>query len=132
MGDAASRGAAGAAAAGPATGVARAGAGVGAGVGRRLGGGASEAPGAAARSPSRHSDMWGREPAADPRLASASRATACGSWPAGTVRVVCEPANRRTASNPNLYTSTATDLSLIHISEPTRRTPISYAVFCLK
>src|SRR5665647_1928240 len=26
----------------------------------------------------------------------------------------------------------AQDLSLIHISEPTRRTPISYAVFCLK
>ena len=26
----------------------------------------------------------------------------------------------------------AMDLSLIHISEPTRRTPISYAVFCLK
>src|SRR5664279_713628 len=26
----------------------------------------------------------------------------------------------------------ALDLSLIHISEPTRRTPISYAVFCLK
>src|SRR5680860_1247304 len=26
----------------------------------------------------------------------------------------------------------ATHLSLIHISEPTRRTPISYAVFCLK
>src|SRR5680860_1324471 len=25
-----------------------------------------------------------------------------------------------------------TGLSLIHISEPTRRTPISYAVFCLK
>src|SRR5680860_1807363 len=25
-----------------------------------------------------------------------------------------------------------TYLSLIHISEPTRRTPISYAVFCLK
>src|SRR5680860_1782683 len=24
------------------------------------------------------------------------------------------------------------ELSLIHISEPTRRTPISYAVFCLK
>src|SRR5665647_3982159 len=24
------------------------------------------------------------------------------------------------------------DLSLIHISEPTKRTPISYAVFCLK
>src|SRR5665647_3779626 len=27
---------------------------------------------------------------------------------------------------------TAFALSLIHISEPTRRTPISYAVFCLK
>ena len=26
----------------------------------------------------------------------------------------------------------AGNLSLIHISEPTRRTPISYAVFCLK
>src|SRR5664279_2079148 len=29
-------------------------------------------------------------------------------------------------------TCTLQDLSLIHISEPTRRTPISYAVFCLK
>ena len=28
--------------------------------------------------------------------------------------------------------STTLNLSLIHISEPTRRTPISYAVFCLK
>src|SRR5664279_5227494 len=28
--------------------------------------------------------------------------------------------------------SSLTYLSLIHISEPTRRTPISYAVFCLK
>src|SRR5665647_3755066 len=27
---------------------------------------------------------------------------------------------------------TVQSLSLIHISEPTRRTPISYAVFCLK
>src|SRR5680860_1694007 len=27
---------------------------------------------------------------------------------------------------------TGNNLSLIHISEPTRRTPISYAVFCLK
>ena len=26
----------------------------------------------------------------------------------------------------------ATDCLLLHISEPTRRTPISYAVFCLK
>ena len=29
-------------------------------------------------------------------------------------------------------TMTTGELSLIHISEPTRRTPISYAVFCLK
>src|SRR5665647_3076269 len=29
-------------------------------------------------------------------------------------------------------TRTPLTLSLIHISEPTRRTPISYAVFCLK
>src|SRR5665647_150641 len=33
---------------------------------------------------------------------------------------------RRTGSR-----GTAGGLSLIHISEPTRRTPISYAVFCL-
>ena len=31
-----------------------------------------------------------------------------------------------------LVTGAALQLSLIHISEPTRRTPISYAVFCLK
>ena len=31
-----------------------------------------------------------------------------------------------------LSSVTVYDLSLIHISEPTRRTPISYAVFCLK
>ena len=30
------------------------------------------------------------------------------------------------------YESSEQMLSLIHISEPTRRTPISYAVFCLK
>ena len=31
-----------------------------------------------------------------------------------------------------LYIGKHNNLSLIHISEPTRRTPISYAVFCLK
>src|SRR5665647_329102 len=30
------------------------------------------------------------------------------------------------------FPSETRNLSLIHISEPTRRTPISYAVFCLK
>ena len=35
-------------------------------------------------------------------------------------------------AEPQLRERTVYDLSLIHISEPTRRTPISYAVFCLK
>src|SRR5680860_1832313 len=30
------------------------------------------------------------------------------------------------------FATASPHLSLIHISEPTRRTPISYAVFCLK
>ena len=34
--------------------------------------------------------------------------------------------------DPALISRTFSELSLIHISEPTRRTPISYAVFCLK
>ena len=34
--------------------------------------------------------------------------------------------------NPLIKEKMDLDLSLIHISEPTRRTPISYAVFCLK
>eukprot|EP01016_Furgasonia_blochmanni_P034418 TRINITY_DN3716_c0_g1_i13.p1 TRINITY_DN3716_c0_g1~~TRINITY_DN3716_c0_g1_i13.p1 ORF type:complete len:161 (+),score=9.86 TRINITY_DN3716_c0_g1_i13:208-690(+) len=33
---------------------------------------------------------------------------------------------------PHFLMKTTQLLSLIHISEPTRRTPISYAVFCLK
>src|SRR5664279_3579543 len=40
---------------------------------------------------------------------------------------------RRTVEHQFRATDTGPDdLSLIHISEPTRRTPISYAVFCLK
>src|SRR5665647_759355 len=35
-------------------------------------------------------------------------------------------------SGRSSLTTTSWTLSLIHISEPTRRTPISYAVFCLK
>src|SRR5664279_6227098 len=33
---------------------------------------------------------------------------------------------------PTVLSTPVRNLSLIHISEPTRRTPISYAVFCLK
>ena len=36
------------------------------------------------------------------------------------------------SSNDFSFYDMVLDLSLIHISEPTRRTPISYAVFCLK
>ena len=37
-----------------------------------------------------------------------------------------------TAADGKVYDVDYYNLSLIHISEPTRRTPISYAVFCLK
>ena len=36
------------------------------------------------------------------------------------------------APHSSIFELSAHVLSLIHISEPTRRTPISYAVFCLK
>ena len=45
--------------------------------------------------------------------------------PAGTEMV-------STGQQLYLWDGSALWLSLIHISEPTRRTPISYAVFCLK
>src|SRR5664279_4082652 len=35
-------------------------------------------------------------------------------------------------SHVHMIIGSKKELSLIHISEPTRRTPISYAVFCLK
>ncbi|WP_460379371.1 hypothetical protein [Staphylococcus aureus] len=35
-------------------------------------------------------------------------------------------------SHPYIYLSLIYNLSLIHISEPTRHAQISYAVFCLK
>ena len=38
----------------------------------------------------------------------------------------------RLKRNESVSPHTIEMLSLIHISEPTRRTPISYAVFCLK
>src|SRR5665647_908044 len=84
------------------------------------------------------------------RDADATAAGAVGSPPAGTAAVsaplsaIVTAAHRRlhrlpeaartqlrdlqAAGTPQL--SVVLDLSLIHISEPTRRTPISYAVFC--
>src|SRR5665647_2979798 len=49
---------------------------------------------------------------------------------------VFKPVEADTAFGKLVYVfipfKTIEQLSLIHISEPTRRTPISYAVFCLK
>src|SRR5680860_871565 len=49
----------------------------------------------------------------------------------GAPHASADPAHAQT---PGRRTTTrgGLTLSLIHISEPTRRTPISYAVFCLK
>src|SRR5665647_1406359 len=44
--------------------------------------------------------------------------------------IVFRPDSLPAAETVRLY-DTLYNLSLIHISEPTRRTPISYAVFCL-
>src|SRR5665647_3718430 len=47
-------------------------------------------------------------------------------WPSATEK------SSRHSLRQGLYRLHVAGLSLIHISEPTRRTPISYAVFCLK
>src|SRR5680860_1779556 len=54
-------------------------------------------------------------------------------WNRGGDQTVSEPTIHRTQTILRGSTDQAlSPLSLIHISEPTRRTPISYAVFCLK
>src|SRR5665647_1858521 len=45
---------------------------------------------------------------------------------------LAESASRRSCAPHVMAYWFMSSLSLIHISEPTRRTPISYAVFCLK
>src|SRR5665647_3850822 len=53
----------------------------------------------------------------------------------GTYYVAARPINAGqalTLADAAVREGDLTTLSLIHISEPTRRTPISYAVFCLK
>src|SRR5664279_6456393 len=53
---------------------------------------------------------------------------------ADVVTVAVRRVNIIDRNSPNLldFIDPGKYLSLIHISEPTRRTPISYAVFCLK
>src|SRR5665647_3955755 len=46
--------------------------------------------------------------------------------------LVVTPSNQTWHDTKNGHGGDVLELSLIHISEPTRRTPISYAVFCLK
>src|SRR5665647_1678600 len=56
-------------------------------------------------------------------------------WGSGTILTPAPGAMAFLPQRPYLPLGTlrnALSLSLIHISEPTRRTPISYAVFCLK
>src|SRR5680860_907829 len=47
-------------------------------------------------------------------------------------RPLSAPQTRANSIRVRWNVATPSPLSLIHISEPTRRTPISYAVFCLK
>src|SRR5665647_1540605 len=49
-----------------------------------------------------------------------------------TLRTVIDNYSYDKGKAPQDLQALVTELSLIHISEPTRRTPISYAVFCLK
>src|SRR5665647_2546136 len=72
-----------------------------------------------------------RSPREGPRGCTArarARRTGCGS---PSRRPFPVPARGALRSRP-LRIDAIRLLSLIHISEPTRRTPISYAVFCLK
>src|SRR5665647_3956427 len=56
---------------------------------------------------------------------SSQRAASC-------VARCASPAWGLFSRDPSPHLETNDHLSLIHISEPTRRTPTSYAVFCLK
>ena len=46
--------------------------------------------------------------------------------------VQAQEQGRQDGERPNIIFIMSDDLSLIHISEPTRQAEISYAVFCLK
>ena len=49
-----------------------------------------------------------------------------------SVGIITAQAGVKVPDNQKIFLGTGDDLSLIHISEPTRRRGISYAVFCLK
>src|SRR5665647_3214002 len=53
-------------------------------------------------------------------------------WGSAKIRLTCPEAYPVHKEIIEWRARFSKDLSLIHISEPTRRTPISYAVFCLK
>src|SRR5665647_1044585 len=66
------------------------------------------------------------------RCASSAPTTAGSAAGGATAVGAGTGGHRRSRGCPNRTAGDARLLSLIHISEPTRRTPISYAVFCLK
>src|SRR5680860_777619 len=68
-----------------------------------------------------HPSRLGSEQGVEPEGSVVISPVAQTAAPADRLVTLCLRAERR-----------GPDLSLIHISEPTRRTPISYAVFCLK
>src|SRR5664279_6018030 len=80
----------------------------------------------------------GGRPASVPHISAAFGSPARGGGcrfaaPRNVLADQLNPVNRSGQRCPCLFIKGALmTLSLIHISEPTRRTPISYAVFCLK
>src|SRR5664279_2571812 len=76
------------------------------------------------------------EPASVPMPESIVEATSAADYQVfgALIRDYIDWLRARWAERPGLIDDIASHqgLSLIHISEPTRRTPISYAVFCLK
>src|SRR5665647_380548 len=59
-------------------------------------------------------------------------ATAVARGPNGAIEITVKDVGAAQLQIPAMVAARQIGLSLIHISEPTRRTPISYAVFCLK
>src|SRR5680860_1822358 len=64
----------------------------------------------------------------------ATKAVHVAVYEPGSLTLLLSPSQRQSGElfRKVLSVYKSLGLSLIHISEPTRRTPISYAVFCLK
>src|SRR5665647_3799823 len=80
---------------------------------------------------SREEPHFGQFPAVGAASPGFQRRVHLSSYPQ-TLHFVVTLSARRSSESKSVSTELISRLSLIHISEPTRRTPISYAVFCLK